>query len=78
MSFTGDVVLIEGQSGGSIVGITPGLFFVFSQNSTDFKYLVLGAALEKKSVRDMAAGLNRLGGMCSIFLLFIYLNFDLA
>ncbi|KAJ6641624.1 F-actin-uncapping protein LRRC16A [Pseudolycoriella hygida] len=39
----GDVVLIEGQSGGSIVGITP------------------GAALEKKSVRDMAAGLNRLG-----------------
>lgn len=41
---TGDVVLIEGQSGGSIVGITP------------------GAALEKKSVRDMAAGLNRLGG----------------
>lgn len=41
---TGDVVLIEGQSGGSIVGITP------------------GAVLEKKSVRDMAAGLNRLGG----------------
>lgn len=25
-------------------------------------HLVIGAALEKKSVRDMAAGLNRLGG----------------
>lgn len=25
-------------------------------------FLVIGAAMEKKSVRDMAAGLNRLGG----------------
>lgn len=60
VNLSGDVVLIEGQSGGSIVGITP------------------GAALEKKSVRDMAAGLNRLGGRCNIFLPFTHLNFNLA
>lgn len=71
-----DVVLIEGQSGGSIVGITPAAlsssivgispgkpehFFSHCQSFLmDFN--ILGAALEKKSVRDMAAGLNRLGG----------------
>lgn len=48
--------------GGSIVGITPGNlkgnFFI----GYLITYFLLGAALEKKSVRDMAAGLNRLGG----------------
>ncbi|XP_055315932.1 F-actin-uncapping protein LRRC16A isoform X4 [Sitodiplosis mosellana] len=50
-----DVVLIEGQSGGSIVGITPAAL------SSSIVGISPGAALEKKSVRDMAAGLNRLG-----------------
>lgn len=61
---SGDVVLIEGQSGGSIVGITP------------------GAVLEKKSVRDMAAGLNRLGGKRKDFLRvcfrFFFISFHFA
>ncbi|XP_031620419.1 F-actin-uncapping protein LRRC16A isoform X2 [Contarinia nasturtii] len=53
---SGDVVLIEGsQSGGSIVGITPAAL------SSSIVGISPGAALEKKSVRDMAAGLNRLG-----------------
>lgn len=73
-----DVVLIEGQSGGSIVGITPAalsssivgispgkeLHATFGLKSLrmECSTLFAGAALEKKSVRDMAAGLNRLGG----------------
>lgn len=77
--FLGEVVLIEGQAGGSIVGITPGAalggggsIVGITPGNYDFSILIIfffkyfvcgvGAALEKKSVRDMAAGLNRLGG----------------
>uniref|UniRef100_W4VRD5 Putative myosin-i-binding protein n=1 Tax=Corethrella appendiculata TaxID=1370023 RepID=W4VRD5_9DIPT len=48
-----DVVLISSQTpGGSIVGISGGGSIVG---------ITPGAALEKKSVRDMAAGINKLG-----------------
>ncbi|XP_049292741.1 F-actin-uncapping protein LRRC16A isoform X2 [Anopheles funestus] len=57
----GDLVLISGQTpGGSIVGITPG---AISTAGTGGSILGItpGAVIEKKSVRDMAAGLNKLG-----------------
>ncbi|XP_052893735.1 F-actin-uncapping protein LRRC16A isoform X2 [Anopheles moucheti] len=57
----GDLVLISGQTpGGSIVGITPG---AISTAGTGGSILGItpGAVIEKKSVKDMAAGLNKLG-----------------
>lgn len=76
----GDVVLIEGQSGGSIVGITPGLLNESEKtiSITKTNCFSSGAALEKKSVRDMAAGLNRLGGkeINFIFSLFSMLSLE--
>lgn len=41
--------------------------------------LILGAAIEKKSVRDMAAGINKLGGQYSFSWVFLYhlINFIL-
>ncbi|XP_065366980.1 F-actin-uncapping protein LRRC16A isoform X3 [Calliphora vicina] len=50
-----------GQSGGSIVGISPGI--AIAQGGSGGGSIVgitPGAALEKKSVRELAAGLNRL------------------
>lgn len=53
----------------------------FVHSSSDFLFFHtffyrLGAALEKKSVRDMAAGLNRLGGKLNTnTYFFIYYNF---
>uniref|UniRef100_A0A182QLT5 CARMIL pleckstrin homology domain-containing protein n=1 Tax=Anopheles farauti TaxID=69004 RepID=A0A182QLT5_9DIPT len=61
----GDLVLISGQTpGGSIVGITPGAISTASSSVTGGSILGItpGAVIEKKSVRDMAAGLNKLGG----------------
>uniref|UniRef100_A0A1B0CTE4 CARMIL C-terminal domain-containing protein n=1 Tax=Lutzomyia longipalpis TaxID=7200 RepID=A0A1B0CTE4_LUTLO len=53
-----DVVPIVGQApGGSIVGISPGI----GLGGGSIVGITPGAALERKSVRDMAAGLNRLG-----------------
>ena len=60
-----------GSGGGSIVGITPGRFFTntrlvkhFIGHKGVYAYFIFsGAALEKKSVRELAAGLNRLGKM---------------
>lgn len=58
-----DVVLIEGQApGGSIVGISPGITLASSHGGS-IVGITPGAALERKSVKDLAAGLNRLGGM---------------
>ncbi|XP_053687706.1 F-actin-uncapping protein LRRC16A isoform X3 [Sabethes cyaneus] len=52
-----DLVLISGQTpGGSIVGITPGVI-----SGGSIVGITPGAALEKKTVRDMAASLNKLG-----------------
>ncbi|XP_058833683.1 F-actin-uncapping protein LRRC16A isoform X4 [Topomyia yanbarensis] len=52
-----DLVLISGQTpGGSIVGITPGAI-----SGGSIVGITRGTALEKKSVRDMAASLNKLG-----------------
>lgn len=34
--------------------------------------LILGAAIEKKSVRDMAAGINKLGGQYSFNRVFLH------
>uniref|UniRef100_A0A182JPL6 CARMIL_C domain-containing protein n=1 Tax=Anopheles christyi TaxID=43041 RepID=A0A182JPL6_9DIPT len=64
----GDLVLISGQTpGGSIVGITPGAISSAGVSSTGGSILGItpGAVIEKKSVRDMAAGLNKLGGDAS-------------
>ena len=61
-----DVVLIEGQApGGSIVGISPGINLTASTGGGGGSIVGItpGAALERKSVKDLAAGLNRLGGM---------------
>ncbi|XP_059613851.1 F-actin-uncapping protein LRRC16A isoform X8 [Phlebotomus argentipes] len=56
-----DVVPIAGQApGGSIVGISPGI--ALGSGGGSIVGITPGAALERKSVRDMAAGLNRLGG----------------
>uniref|UniRef100_A0A6B2ED94 Putative myosin-i-binding protein n=1 Tax=Phlebotomus kandelakii TaxID=1109342 RepID=A0A6B2ED94_9DIPT len=53
-----DVVPIAGQApGGSIVGISPGI----ALGGGSIVGITPGAALERKSVRDLAAGLNRLG-----------------
>ncbi|XP_052861645.1 F-actin-uncapping protein LRRC16A [Anopheles cruzii] len=61
----GDLVLISGQTpGGSIVGITPGAISTATVTGTSGGSIVgitPGAVIEKKSVRDMAAGLNKLG-----------------
>uniref|UniRef100_A0AAG5D3G9 CARMIL C-terminal domain-containing protein n=1 Tax=Anopheles atroparvus TaxID=41427 RepID=A0AAG5D3G9_ANOAO len=60
----GDLVLISGQTpGGSIVGITPGAISTVAAGGTGGSILGItpGAVIEKKSVRDMAAGLNKLG-----------------
>ncbi|XP_059613846.1 F-actin-uncapping protein LRRC16A isoform X3 [Phlebotomus argentipes] len=55
-----DVVPIAGQApGGSIVGISPGI--ALGSGGGSIVGITPGAALERKSVRDMAAGLNRLG-----------------
>ncbi|XP_055687303.1 F-actin-uncapping protein LRRC16A isoform X3 [Lutzomyia longipalpis] len=55
-----DVVPIVGQApGGSIVGISPGI----GLGGGSIVGITPGAALERKSVRDMAAGLNRLGAL---------------
>lgn len=51
------MVLIEGPEGGSIVGITPGA----ALGGGSIVGITPGAALEKKTVRDIAAGLNRIG-----------------
>lgn len=52
-----DLVLISGQTpGGSIVGITPGAI-----GGGSIVGITPGAVMEKKSVRDMAASLNKLG-----------------
>ncbi|XP_021699947.1 F-actin-uncapping protein LRRC16A isoform X3 [Aedes aegypti] len=52
-----DLVLISGQTpGGSIVGITPGAI-----GGGSIVGITPGAVMEKKSVRDMAANLNKLG-----------------
>ncbi|XP_058466444.1 F-actin-uncapping protein LRRC16A isoform X3 [Malaya genurostris] len=52
-----DLVLISGQTpGGSIVGITPGAI-----SGGSIVGITPGAAMEKKSVRDMAASLNKIG-----------------
>ena len=52
------MVPIAGQGqGGSIVGISPGI-----TSGGSIVGITPGAALEKKSVRDIAAGLNKLGG----------------
>ncbi|XP_058167259.1 F-actin-uncapping protein LRRC16A [Anopheles ziemanni] len=61
----GDLVLISGQTpGGSIVGITPGAISASAGSGGGGSILGItpGAVIEKKSVRDMAAGLNKLGG----------------
>jgi len=53
-------IALSSVGGGSIVGITPGKSHkkvVMDLTNT----LFLGAALEKKSVRELAAGLNRMG-----------------
>lgn len=77
-----DVVLIDGQSGGSIVGITPAALSssivgispgkphgfsnvnhsILPNRKKSFIFPTGAALQEKKSVKDMAAGLNRLGG----------------
>ncbi|XP_035912267.1 F-actin-uncapping protein LRRC16A isoform X2 [Anopheles stephensi] len=60
----GDLVLISGQTpGGSIVGITPGAISAAGTSVSGGSILGItpGAVIEKKSVRDMAAGLNKLG-----------------
>ncbi|XP_062707833.1 F-actin-uncapping protein LRRC16A isoform X11 [Aedes albopictus] len=61
-----DLVLISGQTpGGSIVGITPGAI-----GGGSIVGITPGAVMEKKSVRDMAANLNKLGGApssCGVF-----------
>ncbi|XP_055602559.1 F-actin-uncapping protein LRRC16A isoform X2 [Uranotaenia lowii] len=52
-----DVVLISGQTpGGSIVGITPGAI-----SGGSIVGITPGAVIEKKSVRDIAANLNKIG-----------------
>lgn len=61
--FVTDVVLIEGQApGGSIVGISPGIPLPTSGGGGSIVGITPGAALERKSVKDMAAGLSRMGG----------------
>lgn len=56
------MVLIEGQApGGSIVGISPGISLATTGGGS-IVGITPGAALERKSVKDLAAGLNRLGG----------------
>ncbi|XP_061500359.1 F-actin-uncapping protein LRRC16A isoform X2 [Anopheles gambiae] len=58
----GDLVLISGQTpGGSIVGITPGAISSAGVTGGSILGITPGAVIEKKSVRDMAAGLNKLG-----------------
>ncbi|XP_050097561.1 F-actin-uncapping protein LRRC16A isoform X2 [Anopheles aquasalis] len=63
----GDLVLISGQTpGGSIVGITPGAISTVGVGSSissggSIVGITPGVVIEKKSVRDMAAGLNKLG-----------------
>ncbi|XP_062544928.1 F-actin-uncapping protein LRRC16A isoform X3 [Armigeres subalbatus] len=52
-----DLVLVSGQTpGGSIVGITPGAI-----GGGSIVGITPGAVMEKRSVRDMAANLNKLG-----------------
>lgn len=50
--------------GGSIVGITPGSFsftYVYKLSSIIYNlYMFIGAALERRSVKELAAGLNRI------------------
>ncbi|XP_055620495.1 F-actin-uncapping protein LRRC16A isoform X3 [Toxorhynchites rutilus septentrionalis] len=54
-----DLVLISGQTpGGSIVGITPGAI-----TGGSIVGITPGAVIEKKSVRDMAANLNKLSDL---------------
>lgn len=57
-------MLIEGQApGGSIVGISPGINLANSGGGGgSIVGITPGAALERKSVKDLAAGLSRLGG----------------
>ncbi|KPU76525.1 uncharacterized protein Dana_GF11698, isoform H [Drosophila ananassae] len=56
-----EVVAFGSSSGGSIVGITPGIALTTSTSGGgSIVGITPGAALEKKSVRELAAGLNRL------------------
>ncbi|XP_017094193.2 uncharacterized protein LRR isoform X9 [Drosophila bipectinata] len=56
-----EVVAFGASSGGSIVGITPGIALTTSTSGGgSIVGITPGAALEKKSVRELAAGLNRL------------------
>lgn len=66
-----DVVPIAGQApGGSIVGISPGI--ALGGGGGSIVGITPGAALERKSVRDLAAGLNRLGGKKMLYFFRIY------
>lgn len=74
MSFLADVVLIEGQApGGSIVGISPGISLANTSGGGSIVGITPGAALERKSVKDLAAGLSRLGGNSSVCRWFVFL-----
>lgn len=65
-----DVVLIEGQApGGSIVGISPGI--QIGSNNGSIVGITPGAVLERKSVKDLAAGLSRMGGKRSTILFYL-------
>lgn len=58
-------IALSTSGGGSIVGITPGRSFqnvcIYVHISIIFAFFLSGGALEKKSVRELAAGLNRMG-----------------
>lgn len=55
-----DVVPFGQQTGGSIVGISPGIALASSGGGGSIVGITPGAALEKKSVRELAAGLSRI------------------
>ncbi|KAH8389238.1 hypothetical protein KR200_004902, partial [Drosophila serrata] len=55
-----EIVTFGASSGGSIVGITPGIAIGGGGGGGSIVGITPGAALEKKSVRELAAGLNRL------------------
>ncbi|XP_017027352.1 F-actin-uncapping protein LRRC16A isoform X2 [Drosophila kikkawai] len=55
-----EIVTFGTSSGGSIVGITPGIAIGGGGGGGSIVGITPGAALEKKSVRELAAGLNRL------------------
>ncbi|KAH8345595.1 hypothetical protein KR084_012829 [Drosophila pseudotakahashii] len=55
-----EIVTFGTNCGGSIVGITPGIA-LSSGGGGSIVGITPGAALEKRSVRELAAGLNRMG-----------------